>query len=183
MPRNWEGNNSGHSYTGIDCSGLVQYCWGIGIEGIVPLTDACIKINNNKIKSGDILADASVPHVVIAINNNSCYEAVGWGKSTDTLIINKDHQMVRKSATTGYSSYPPFSPFPQFDKESPADGAVIDSSMKLDSISVMIYGKGDFTTSNVSMTINGQIESNTKVKIKNDTSVLFVSYDSIFFDT
>jgi hypothetical protein len=75
------------------------------------------------------------------------------------------------------------SPFPQFDYERPVDGAVVDSSMKLDSISVMIYGKGNFTTSNVSMTINGQIESNTKVKIISDTSVQFVSYDSTYFDS
>jgi len=75
MPRNWQGNNSGHSYTGVDCSGLVENCWGIGVEGISPLMQNCIKINMNKIKSGDIVAilEPEEKHVQIAINRSYCY--------------------------------------------------------------------------------------------------------------
>jgi hypothetical protein len=177
IPRNWEGNTQPVSkYAGIDCSGLVRNCWRINKDGIKPLTDACIGINKNKIKSGDILAKVGT-HVVIVINKNYCYEAVGYTETTNT-----NYQRVRKTVLS-IRPYPPFSPFPQFSDEYPADGAVVDSSMKLDSISVMICGKGNFTTSNVSMFVNGIKETNTEIIIKSDTSVQFIAYDSTYFDS
>jgi hypothetical protein len=116
MPRNWEGNNSGHSYTGIDCSGLVQYCWGIGIEGIDPVVLKCVKINGPNLKSGDVVAkQGKDAHIQITANNTFGYESVGWSKTEDIY-----HQMVISSPL--HSGYTPFSPFPQFDYERPVEG-------------------------------------------------------------
>jgi hypothetical protein len=80
--------------------------------------------------------------------------------------------------SNAHSDYVKYSIFPQFDNEKPTDGEIIDSTVSGVDISVYIYGRGDFTTSNVSMFVNGIKETNTEIIIKSDTSVQFVAYDS-----
>jgi hypothetical protein len=173
IPRNWKANHTWENhfyYTGIDCALLVRDCWGANTQII---DSNCLKINISKIKSGDIVArTGDNRHVQITANQTFGYEAAGYG-------TNDSRQMVINSPLhSAGDGYTPFSPFPQFSDEDPLDGKIIDSIVSGVDISVTIYGRGHFTTENVSMFVDGIKETNTEIIIKSDTSVQFVAYDS-----
>ena len=177
IPRNWMANHTWENhfyYAGIDCSGLVTRCLEFNNDlvlntgaGKIPIY--CVGIT--QAKPGDIWIGPG--HTFLQAYGGQVYEANPQNNPSGGNRV-----QCKANYYTGFGKY---SIFPQFSKESPSDGAVKDSG-NVDSISVMICGKG-ISTNNVSMIINDLIETNTVVKPINDTSVQFVSYDSTFFDS
>ena len=171
------GSAASHFLAGIDCAAFVNDCLYQTIwQGMNPLIGSSIEIDTLKVKMGDVWRlkkNGQNKHIRLAADGlGDVYESHA---ERDTIYPGVQYRYV------SHANYHSYSIFPQFDYEYPAYGAVEDSG-DVDSISVMIYGKGDLTTSNVSMTVNGQIASDTVVII-NDTSVLFVSYNNTLFDS
>ncbi len=177
MPGNASSGSAARRYlAGIDCASFVNQCLNLNsTQGIIGLRKQAIKINRNDMKPADILISAHHTALTVYGDANKIVQSIS------SYSYPPPHVTQIYGWPSGIS-YETYSIFPQFSQESPANGEVVDSG-SVDSISVIIYGKGKFTTDNVSMTINGQIENNKEVKIINDTSVQFVSYDATFFNT
>ena len=174
-------NTSQYTYprpyiAGIDCSGFVLRCWGISTYSTYQqLIDSSLQINKTALKKGDLLKKSG--HSVLYVSGSFPGKCNIYESQADPLTGAYFPGVVSHSRVLSKDDFTPYSIFPQFSQESPANGEVVDSG-KVDSISVIIYGKGKFTTDNVSMAIDGQIENNTEVKIINDTSVQFIAHDN-----
>ena len=167
---------------GIDCAGFVLRCWGINSYSTwQQLKNISIGIDPSKLKRGDWLNKPGHHQMLYESGDIHCPNV--YESTSDYHDPNHYPGVQHNYNRDTKNEYYPYSPFPQFDTEDPADGEVINGTVSDLDISVYIYGRGDFTTDNVSMTINGQIENNKEVKIINDTSVQFVSYDATFFNT
>ena len=115
MPRNWEGNSDTVSYTGIDCSGLVWYCWGVNgaILGWPHTSAYVIEIPVNSVKRGDAYHGNS--HYQIHDDPASLYEAAGGSFSR-----------VKESSMASLILQPKvYSIFPQFSESTPKDGSTV----------------------------------------------------------
>ena len=125
-----------HFLAGIDCAAFVNSCLSQPIgQGMDVLKSRCIKIDKSNVKKGDIWVRSSPHHHIrLADENRYVYES----HSEEGYRPGVEHRPVSNA------SYTPYSIFPQFSQESPANGEVVEHAQTKD-ISVTIAAKGNLS--------------------------------------
>jgi hypothetical protein len=128
---------------GIDCSGFVIRCWGLSVykDYQSSLLNYALEIDEEDLKVGDLLRKSghSILYVSGTYPNCNIFESQA-DRSTGAPFPGVVHH-TRNVAQQG-GVYTPYSIFPQFSDESPADGEVVDLPEGETTIDIFLTLKG-----------------------------------------